>query len=98
MLPCVIRSWPGQRRPTTALACRPGAFMTPSRKGFVADGPGPGRTKAMRMWRIGVGALAAGLAVAAGGAARAQAPQGLDKLSHILVLYMENRSFDNVFG
>ena len=52
----------------------------------------------MRMWRIGVGALAAGLSVAAGGAAEAQAPQGLDKLSHILVLYMENRSFDNVLG
>jgi acid phosphatase len=50
------------------------------------------------MWRIGVGALAAGLTVAAGRAARAQAPQGLDKLSHILVLYMENRSFDNIFG
>src|SRR5881275_1479785 len=30
--------------------------------------------------------------------ARAQAPQGLDRISHILVLYMENRSFDNVFG
>lgn len=27
-----------------------------------------------------------------------QAPQGLDKLSHILVLYLENRSFDNMFG
>ena len=30
--------------------------------------------------------------------ARAQAPQGLDRLSHILVLYMENRSFDSMFG
>src|SRR3954464_6673292 len=30
--------------------------------------------------------------------ARAQAPQSLDRLSHILVLYMENRSFDNIFG
>src|SRR5690349_2387060 len=28
----------------------------------------------------------------------AQSPQGLDKLSHILVLYLENRSFDNMFG
>src|SRR5215204_4361201 len=27
-----------------------------------------------------------------------QAQQGLDKLSHILVLYLENRSFDNIFG
>ena len=32
------------------------------------------------------------------GAAQAQAPQGVDKLSHILVLYMENRSFDTLFG
>ncbi|NIX77321.1 alkaline phosphatase family protein [Microvirga terricola] len=28
----------------------------------------------------------------------AQSPQGLEKLSHILVLYLENRSFDNMFG
>ncbi|MGO4570330.1 acid phosphatase [Microvirga sp. 2TAF3] len=28
----------------------------------------------------------------------AQSPQGLDRLSHILVLYLENRSFDNMFG
>jgi len=30
--------------------------------------------------------------------AHAQAPAGVDKLSHILVLYLENRSFDNLFG
>jgi phospholipase C len=30
--------------------------------------------------------------------ALAQSPQRLDKLSHILVLYLENRSFDNMFG
>jgi phospholipase C len=30
--------------------------------------------------------------------ASAQSPQGLEKLSHILVLYLENRSFDNMFG
>ena len=28
----------------------------------------------------------------------AQTPRGLDRLSHILVLYLENRSFDNLFG
>src|SRR5215217_455981 len=28
----------------------------------------------------------------------AETPRGLDRLSHILVLYMENRSFDNIFG
>jgi acid phosphatase len=30
--------------------------------------------------------------------ALAQSTQGLEKLSHILVLYLENRSFDNMFG
>ena len=30
--------------------------------------------------------------------ALAQSSQGLEKLSHILVLYLENRSFDNMFG
>jgi acid phosphatase len=30
--------------------------------------------------------------------ALSQPPQGLEKLSHILVLYLENRSFDNIFG
>jgi phospholipase C len=30
--------------------------------------------------------------------AQTPAPQGLDKLTHILVLYLENRSFDNLFG
>jgi phospholipase C len=38
----------------------------------------------------------------AGGAARAEdAPQpvpGLDKINHIIVLYLENRSFDNLYG
>jgi phospholipase C len=39
-------------------------------------------------------AIAAGLPVPVS----AQAPSGIEKLSHILVLYMENRSFDNMFG
>src|SRR5215208_7611252 len=30
--------------------------------------------------------------------ALAQSSPGLEKLSHILVLYLENRSFDNLFG
>src|SRR3954467_3972905 len=38
------------------------------------------------------------LGFAAGAGAQAQGPQGLDRISHILVLYMENRSFDNMFG
>src|SRR3954470_21208595 len=41
-------------------------------------------------------AFAASLAISAPGVAQAQA--GVDKLSHILVLYLENRSFDNLFG
>jgi phospholipase C len=49
--------------------------------------------KLLRMVAI---ATAIGLAGQAG--AQAQGPQGLDKISHILVLYMENRSFDNMFG
>jgi acid phosphatase len=41
-------------------------------------------------------AFAASLAISAPAVAQAQA--GVDKLSHILVLYLENRSFDNLFG
>ena len=46
-------------------------------------------------------ALACGIALAYAGVAApatAQTPAGLDKLSHILVLYLENRSFDNLFS
>src|SRR5215203_3563408 len=44
-------------------------------------------------------ALAAGLGlVLAAAQASAQGTHGIDRLSHIVVLYMENRSFDNVFG
>jgi phospholipase C len=48
-----------------------------------------------RHWRLIAGVAASILGAAEGSA---QAPQGLDKLSHILVLYLENRSFDNLFG
>jgi phospholipase C len=41
-------------------------------------------------------AFAASLAISAPAVAQAQV--GVDKLSHILVLYLENRSFDNLFG
>ncbi len=44
---------------------------------------------------------AAGLAVLcvlASTAAWAQIPQGIEKLTHILVIYLENRSFNNLFG
>ncbi|WP_342361108.1 alkaline phosphatase family protein [Terrarubrum flagellatum] len=30
--------------------------------------------------------------------ARAQQPSGLDRISHIVVVFLENRSFDNMFG
>jgi phospholipase C len=39
------------------------------------------------------------LALVAGGAAKAQAkPAGMDRIEHVIVLFMENRSFDNLFG
>jgi phospholipase C len=45
-----------------------------------------------------LGGMAA-LALAGGGAAPATAkPAGMDKIEHIIVLFMENRSFDNIFG
>lgn len=53
------------------------------------------------MFRPLVSALALAVALAAS-PARAQAPlaarKGLDKVSHIVVLVLENRSFDNLFG
>src|SRR4051812_12330475 len=38
------------------------------------------------------------IAAAMSSPAQTQQPAGIDKLSHILVLYLENRSFDNLFG
>lgn len=43
------------------------------------------------------GAALACLALASPALAQ-EPPRGLDRLSHIVVLYMENRSFDNMFG
>ena len=44
-------------------------------------------------------AAMAGLALAAALApARADGPQGLAKIGHIVVIYLENRSFDNLYG
>jgi acid phosphatase len=49
-----------------------------------------------------VTALALGLAVALPSVSRAQpagdAPKGLDRIQHIIVVYLENHSFDNLFG
>jgi phospholipase C len=47
-----------------------------------------------RVWPM----LALVLGLAWASAAPAQQPQGLGKISHILVIYLENRSFDNLFG
>lgn len=41
---------------------------------------------------------AAGAAVLLGGTAQAQVPPALAKIGHILVIFEENRSFDNMFG
>jgi phospholipase C len=49
----------------------------------------------MKRWRMLLGTLAAGLFLS-GSAACAESR--LDKVSHIVVLYMENRSFDNLLG
>ncbi len=49
------------------------------------------------MFRLYASALAGFLAMASGLAAAAP-PPGLDKINHIVVLYLENRSFDNLFG
>ena len=49
----------------------------------------------LRVW-LACGAALIGAALAP--PVLAQTPRGLDRLSHILVLYMENRSFDNLLG
>jgi phospholipase C len=49
-----------------------------------------------------IAALLAGAAFLAAAAApipaAAERPAGLDKINHIIVIYLENRSFDNLFG
>ena len=43
--------------------------------------------------------LAAGLLLAGSAALAQQAPpQGFEKIEHVVVLYLENRSFDHLFG
>ncbi len=48
--------------------------------------------------KIAFASVAAPLFLASVGAASAQSPQPLDRISHIVVMFMENRSFDNIFG
>jgi phospholipase C len=44
------------------------------------------------------GACAAASLLPSGTGANAQMPQGLDRLSHIVVVCLENPSFDDLFG
>src|SRR5262245_14504112 len=52
--------------------------------------------------RIGLRSLTllatAALSMAGMTATAARAADGIDKIDHILVIYMENRSFDNLYG
>ena len=57
----------------------------------------------LRRWMLATAVAFAALltpppAAAQAQPARPQPPQGLDRISHILVIYLENRSFDNLFG
>ncbi len=57
----------------------------------------------MKIRRPGIGfaAVLASMALLGGSASAQEAPKpvpGLDKIRHIIVLYLENRSFDNLYG
>ena len=52
-----------------------------------------GNGGAMKPW-----IMAAGVLALVGGSAQAQTPPALQKVGHILVVFEENRSFDNLFG
>ena len=52
----------------------------------------------MRNSTPGLMALAFAAHLASTGVSHAQSARPMDKITHIVVLYMENRSFDNVFG
>ncbi len=43
-------------------------------------------------------AIFSALAATSGSAGASERPAGLDRIKHILVIYLENRSFDNLFG
>jgi len=43
-------------------------------------------------------ATASVLALMAGASAQAAAPKGLQKIDHVVVIYLENHSFDNLYG
>jgi phospholipase C len=48
--------------------------------------------------KFSISALAAAFVVAAAGSACAGSATGVGRLDHIVVVYLENRSFDNMFG
>jgi phospholipase C len=43
-------------------------------------------------------ALGVGLSTIAAAQPAAEAPKGLDRLQHVIIVYLENHSFDNLFG
>ncbi len=51
-------------------------------------------------FRFVLAVLAAGSAgpVAGGGCARKRRPRGIDNIDTVVVIYAENRSFDNLYG
>jgi phospholipase C len=55
------------------------------------------RARSGRLVIVGAAGLVAAV-VAGSSAARAAKPEGMERLQHIVVVFLENRSFDNVFG
>lgn len=53
-------------------------------------------TRSRRYWIAGV--ATALLATSCVGGTHSAGPEGLKKIDHILVVYLENRSFDNLYG
>jgi phospholipase C len=52
--------------------------------------------RSRRYWIAG--AATALLATSCTGATQSAGPEGLKKIDHIVVVYLENRSFDNLYG
>ena len=52
----------------------------------------------LKLMALLAGAGLAAIAAALSPAAAAERPAGLDKIDHIIVIYLENRSFDNLFA
>jgi phospholipase C len=48
--------------------------------------------------RLLLGGVLASALIAGGGLRALAAPPGMERIEHVIVLFMENRSFDNIFG